>query len=99
MHMSTACAVTAPVPEPPGHRLNGKDTDDLHNIHEDLEDSLMLEGRDMQALSCVSSRIEPGEPANNIRKRTNNKRPRTTKHARKLAVATLLAYCRADPKP
>jgi hypothetical protein len=51
MHMSTACAVTAPVPEPPGHRLNGKDTDDLHNIHEDLEDSLMLEGRDMQAPS------------------------------------------------
>ena len=92
MHMSTACAVTAPVPEPPGHRLNGKDTDDLHNIHEDLEDSLMLEGRDMQALSCASSRIEPGEP-------TNNKRPRTTKHARTLAVATTLAYGRADPKP
>ena len=90
IHMSTASAVIAPVPEPPGHGLSGEDIDDLYDIHEDLDDSLMLEGSDVQDLSCASLH---DEPANNTRKRTNKKRPRTNKHAHKLAMATALLCC------
>jgi len=98
-HISAVPAVTAALPEPPKHGLSGNNVDNLDEIKEDLDDSLMLEGRDVQALFSATSTIAPDEPATNARKRSNQKRTRITKHDRKLAVAKTLAFSRPDPKP
>jgi len=62
------------------------------------DDSLMLEGRDVQDLSSSTSILAPDESSNNVRKRRNKKRPRITKSARKLGVTTTLTFSQPDPE-
>jgi len=94
--MSEASFMTTPLAKSPGHVLSNKDANNLDEFQQDPDNSLLLEERD---LSSATSRIAPDEPANNARKQNNKKRPKTTKHARKLAVATTLGFSRLDPKP